>query len=87
MGIAYFGIDSLPATLGEIPLEYFERALAWLVRQPEVQPGRLAVLGISRGSEMALQLGATFPAIRAVVADEMATKPAERRRSSWEGRW
>jgi hypothetical protein len=69
LGIAYFGIDPLPATLGEIPLEYFERALAWLARQPEVQPGRLAVLGISRGSEMALQLGATLPAIQAVVAD------------------
>ena len=70
LALAYFGAEGLPPTLANIPLEYFQRALAWLARQPEVQPDRIAVLGISRGSEAALQLGATFHGgLRAVVAE------------------
>ena len=69
LALGYFGIDPLPPVLAEIPLEYFERALGWLARQPEVRPGKVAVLGISRGGELALQLGATFPGVGAVVAE------------------
>jgi hypothetical protein len=69
LALAYFGLDPLPPTLAEIPLEYFQQALTWFARQPEVQAGRIAVLGISRGGELALLLGATFPELRAVVAE------------------
>jgi hypothetical protein len=69
LALAYFGVDPLPPVLAEIPLEYFRRGLSWLARQPEVQPGRLAVFGVSRSSEIALQLGATFDDVRAVIAD------------------
>jgi dienelactone hydrolase len=68
LALAYFRMEGLPTTLDRIPLEYFERALAWLARQPRVDATRLAVLGDSRGGELVLLLGATFPAIRAVVA-------------------
>jgi dienelactone hydrolase len=68
LALAYFGMEGLPKTLDRIPLEYFERALAWLARDPRVDAGRLAVLGGSRGGELALLLGATFPTVHAVVA-------------------
>jgi dienelactone hydrolase len=68
LALAYFGIAPLPPGLVEIPLEYFGTAIHWLQRQAGVQPHALAVLGESRGGELALLLGATFPAIRAVVA-------------------
>ena len=68
LALAYFGIEPLPPTLNEIPLEYFEGAIAWLRRQTEVDSSRLAVLGNSKGGELALLLGATFPEIRAVIA-------------------
>jgi dienelactone hydrolase len=66
--LAYFGIAPLPAGLTEIPLEYFRTAIHWLKRQEGIQPQSLAVLGASRGGELALLLGATFTEIRAVVA-------------------
>jgi dienelactone hydrolase len=66
LALAYFGIAPLPRGLREIPLEYFGKAIHWLQRQEGVQ--HLAVLGASRGGELALLLGATFPEIRAVVA-------------------
>ncbi|MGQ0548481.1 MAG: acyl-CoA thioesterase/bile acid-CoA:amino acid N-acyltransferase family protein, partial [Armatimonadota bacterium] len=68
LALAYFGIEPLPPGLVEIPLEYFGTAIRWLQQQDGVHPHSLAVLGQSRGGELALLLGATFPEIRAVVA-------------------
>jgi dienelactone hydrolase len=66
--LAYFGVDPLPHELVEIPLEYFESAIAWLKAQPEIDANRIAVVGNSKGGELGLLLGATYPEeIRAVV--------------------
>jgi len=61
LALAYFGIDRLPHELLEIPLEYFEKAIAWLRAQPGVDAERVAVVGNSKGGELALLLGATYP--------------------------
>jgi dienelactone hydrolase len=69
LGIAYFDEPGLPSTLSKIPLEYFATALRWLARQPGVDPDRIAVIGVSRGSEAAQLLGVYYPSlVRAVVA-------------------
>jgi dienelactone hydrolase len=68
LALAYFGAPPLPTWLHRIPLEYFEAALAWLSAQPEIDSQRSGILGISRGAELALLLGSTFPQIRAVIA-------------------
>ncbi len=68
MSLGYFGMPNLPADLTKIPLEYFGKAIAWMSRHPGVTPGGLAVIGASRGGELVLLLGATFPQISAVVA-------------------
>jgi dienelactone hydrolase len=61
LAIAYFDKPGLPSQLQDIPLEYFERALEWLGRQPGVDANHLVALGVSRGAEAALLVGATFP--------------------------
>jgi dienelactone hydrolase len=68
LALAYFRYDDLPKELAGIPLEYFGEALNWMAHRPEIERDRIAVMGISRGAELALQLGSMFPAIRAVVA-------------------
>jgi dienelactone hydrolase len=69
LALAYFGEPGLPATLANVPLEYFAKGLRWLARQPGVDPRRLAVDGVSRGSEAALLLGVEYPQlVHAVVA-------------------
>jgi len=68
LALAYFRFEDLPQQLESIPLEYFQRALQWLANRPEVAGRRLAVMGTSRGGELALQLGSMFPIIGAVVA-------------------
>lgn len=66
--LAYFRAEGLPKDLVEIPLEYFRNALEWLKARPSVDPERIAVLGLSKGGELALLLGATWPQVKAVVA-------------------
>jgi uncharacterized protein len=61
LALAYFGVEPLPSELVEIPLEYFEWAIAWLKSQPEVDANRIALVGNSKGGELALLLGATYP--------------------------
>src|SRR5271156_1885847 len=69
LALAYFGIAPLPTWLHRIPLEYFEAALTWLRAQPEIDTQRTGILGVSRGAELALLLGSTFPQrIRVIVA-------------------
>jgi dienelactone hydrolase len=68
LALAYFAYEHLPPQLVNIPLEYFETALTWLQAQPNVRPDHVGVMGTSRGGELALMLGATFPQIRMVVA-------------------
>src|ERR1039458_4212970 len=61
LGVAYSAEPGLPQTLSRIPLEYFAGALRWLARQPGVDPARIAVLGVSRGSEAAQLPGVYYP--------------------------
>jgi len=68
LGIAFFAEPGLPQYLDEVPLEYFAKAIAWIEARPEVLPGAIAVMGGSRGGELALLLGATFPEVKAVIA-------------------
>ena len=68
LALAYFRFEDLPPQLESIPLEYFQQALEWMAGRPEIGPSKIAVLGTSRGGELALQLGSMFPRIGVVVA-------------------
>lgn len=68
LALAYFSYEDLPKYLQNIPLEYFESGINWLRSRPEVRADQIAVLGDSRGGELALLLGSTFPQIKAVIA-------------------
>ncbi|WP_293914740.1 acyl-CoA thioesterase/bile acid-CoA:amino acid N-acyltransferase family protein [Deinococcus sp.] len=93
--LAYFGAPGLPEALINIPLEYFRSGLAYLRERPEVGGKRVGVTGVSKGAEVALLLGATYPdEIGAVVAvassgmvfegiDREGTHPAGVPMSSW----
>lgn len=68
LALAYFGAANLPRSLSNIPIEGVKNAIAWLVRQPQVDPSRLAILGGSKGAELGLVAASRFAQIRAVIA-------------------
>jgi pimeloyl-ACP methyl ester carboxylesterase len=63
LALSYFGTSETQPSLTEIPLECIERGLRWLVAHPKAaaQDGRVALLGGSKGGELALLVAATFP--------------------------
>jgi dienelactone hydrolase len=68
LALAYFGAPGLPETLVAIEVETVERAIRWLHRRPDVRGDRVAVMGGSRGGELALLAGSLLDQIGAVVA-------------------
>ena len=68
LAIAYFGGPGLPADLTGIEVEVVQRAAAWLLGRDDIAAGKVAVLGQSRGSELALWAGALLEHVGAVVA-------------------
>lgn len=68
LAIAYFGATGLPNELVNVPLEYFDGALAWMDKQPSSRKGKAIVAGASRGGELALLLASKRPNIVGVIA-------------------
>jgi dienelactone hydrolase len=66
--LAWFNYQGLPDELVEIPIEYFDRAAAWMKAQPKVQPGGLGLMGGSKGGEAVLIAASRNKDFRAVAA-------------------
>ena len=66
--LSYHRAPGQPPHLELIPLETFGTAISWLQRQAEVDPGRIGVIGVSKGAEAALLAATRDPRIGAVVA-------------------
>ncbi|QQX85874.1 acyl-CoA thioesterase/BAAT N-terminal domain-containing protein [Cupriavidus necator] len=61
LALGYFKAPGLSDYISDTPLEYFERGLQWMHRELRPAHGFVALSGQSRGGELVLLLGATFP--------------------------
>jgi dienelactone hydrolase len=66
--LSYFRGPEQNTRLELIPLEYFATALGWLRKQPEVDPARVAIVGMSKGAEAALLVAVRHPEVKAIIA-------------------
>ncbi|CAB3633275.1 hypothetical protein LMG26685_01112 [Achromobacter mucicolens] len=67
--LAYFKAPGLSDYISNTPLEYFQTGLRWLRKKVQPLHDFVAISGQSRGGELVLLLGATFPKeVSAVVA-------------------
>ncbi|WP_144633975.1 acyl-CoA thioesterase/bile acid-CoA:amino acid N-acyltransferase family protein [Bordetella genomosp. 13] len=67
LALGYFGAPGLPSHISQTPLEYFEKGLQWLRDTVKPAHGFIAVSGQSRGGELSLLLGATYPELVSAV--------------------
>ena len=63
IALAYFGAPGLPDKLVGIEVEAVERAIRWLDGRADVSGDRVAVIGGSRGGELALLAGSLLKQI------------------------
>lgn len=68
LAVAYFKAEGLPAELERIPIEYVGGAIDWLQSQGGVAADDIAIVGWSKGAELALVLAAQDPRVSRVVA-------------------
>ena len=65
LALALFKTKQTQKDLDRVPVEYVERAIAWLKKRGYQ---RIAIDGTSKGSELALLAGSMFPEITCVIA-------------------
>lgn len=68
LAVAYFGLPGLPPALVDIDLAVIDRAAAWLRTRGRTTDAPFGVIGISRGSELALLSSVLVDGIGPVVA-------------------
>jgi fermentation-respiration switch protein FrsA (DUF1100 family) len=69
LALAYFRAPGLSDYISNTPLEYFQQGMDWIRQHVRPAHDFVALSGQSRGGELVLLLGATFPeAVSAVVA-------------------
>lgn len=68
LALAYFRWPGLPKKLVGIRLEYVASAIRWLQRTIASEASPLAIIGASRGTELALLAASKFSQVRVVVA-------------------
>ena len=66
--VAYFGLPGLPQTLEDVPVETIGKAIQAVAARADVDPNRIAIMGISKGGELALLTASLYPQIHAVIA-------------------
>ncbi|WP_068673571.1 alpha/beta fold hydrolase [Oceanobacillus sp. Castelsardo] len=68
LALAYFGRTGLPKGIENIPLEYVDRSIQYLISRSMVDKNKVGIIGHSRGSELALLYALHFQKVKAVIA-------------------
>lgn len=68
LALAYFGEEGIPKNLDRISLDGVYAAIVEAASNPKVNGDCIALIGGSKGAELALALASRYPAIKAVVA-------------------
>ncbi|XP_041716998.1 acyl-coenzyme A thioesterase 1-like [Coregonus clupeaformis] len=66
LALGYYGFQDLPKTMSKnLDLEYFEEAITFLRRQPQVQGPGIGILSISKSGELALSMASFLSGVSA----------------------
>ncbi|XP_049626384.1 acyl-coenzyme A thioesterase 1-like isoform X17 [Suncus etruscus] len=67
MALAYYHYEDLPKGMDSLHLEYFEEAVDYLLKHPQVKGPGVGLLGISKGGDLCLSMASFLKNITATV--------------------
>lgn len=67
LAVAYFGADGTPQNLDRIAIDGVHKAVMEAAQNPRINANCIAVMGVSRGSELALLLGSHYKEYKNVI--------------------
>lgn len=67
LSVAYFGVDGTPKNLDRIAIEGVHKAVMEASEHPKINGNCIAVMGVSRGAELALLLGSYYNEYKSVI--------------------
>ncbi|XP_066532698.1 acyl-coenzyme A thioesterase 5 [Hoplias malabaricus] len=67
LALAYYGYQDMPKKVDKLELEYFEEALTFLQKQPEVKQTGIGTVSFSKSGDLALSMASFLPNIKASV--------------------
>ncbi|XP_059135350.1 acyl-coenzyme A thioesterase 5-like isoform X1 [Peromyscus eremicus] len=67
LALAYYNYDDLPKGMDAFHLEYFEEAVNYLLRHPQVKGPGIGLLGTSKGAQLCLSMASFLKGITAAV--------------------
>ena len=67
LAIGYFGMDGSPENLDRIAIEGVHKKVMEAAQSPDINSSCIAVMGVSRGGELALLLGSRYEEYKSVV--------------------
>jgi pimeloyl-ACP methyl ester carboxylesterase len=67
LSIAYFGVDGTPEYLDRISIDGVHKAVLQASQHPQINGNCIAVMGVSRGGELALLLGSYYEEYKSVI--------------------
>ncbi|XP_038621586.1 acyl-coenzyme A thioesterase 1-like [Tachyglossus aculeatus] len=67
LALAYYNYDDLPKEMKDLHLEYFEEAVEYLRKHPQVKGPGIGLLGISKGGDLCLSMASFLKGIAATV--------------------
>ncbi|MBT8115355.1 MAG: hypothetical protein KJP04_08240 [Arenicella sp.] len=67
LAVAYFGEQGIPANLDRIAIDGVHKAVMEIAQHPRINDQCIAVMGVSRGAELALLLGSYYDEYKSVI--------------------
>nr|WP_067058948.1 acyl-CoA thioester hydrolase/BAAT C-terminal domain-containing protein [Mucilaginibacter sp. L294] len=68
LALGYFGCKGAPDTLDRIAIDQVHNAILEAAKNPKINRRKIAIIGGSRGGDIALLIGSYYPDIKCVVA-------------------
>uniref|UniRef100_A0A8D0G382 ACOT2 thioesterase n=1 Tax=Sphenodon punctatus TaxID=8508 RepID=A0A8D0G382_SPHPU len=67
LALAYYGYEDLPKDMKEFHLEYFEEAVNYMLKHPQVKGSGIGLLGHSKGGDICISMASFLKGITATV--------------------